>query len=560
MLFRWWKALIAPFLLEPPKPDSEWGNTYSFGYQGLSAVGPDAAQGPSNAANWKSVPSPPEIEKEEWRAWVQELVQAEDSKPRIIRRSLSLAKLRITWLPANLTVHGDLDLRQCQRLRRLGSGLVVNGQLSIGGRASERFWYEPELASMGIELSREGEPPLRELPLGMRVLGGLRLLRCHHIERLPEDIHLKGNLVLQGCRSLASLPDPLVVHGDLHIQGCESLTRLPEDLRVTGDVRLIGLPITQLPDRISIGGSLVIDHCHALPRLPDGLSIVKHLCVRHTPIQELPPDLRVGSHMNLKGCHAIATIPNTIRANSISFYQCNSLASIPAGLCVGSRLSILRCAAFHSLPEELHVPERLELCRCVNLVALPNQMNIGSKNDAGNGKWIHAWRTVLDITGCTGLECLPRNLKISGSTEVADTNLKFIEESPYRRSLRWRSVEIPTEMLTDPESLTPFSIVRQQNTEVRRLMLERMGIGIFLEKSFAITVDADRDRGGERQLVAVKIGSQPVSQQRFLRCRCPSTGREYLLRVPFDIETCHAAAAWLAGFQNPNDYAPIVET
>ena len=46
----------------------------------------------------------------------------------------------------------------------------------------------------------------------------------------------------------------------------------------------------------------------------------------------------------------------------------------------------------------------------------------------------------------------------------------------------------------------------------------------------------------------------------FLHCRCPSSGREYLLRVPPTTSKCHAAAAWLAGFDNPDNYKPVKET
>jgi hypothetical protein len=41
---------------------------------------------------------------------------------------------------------------------------------------------------------------------------------------------------------------------------------------------------------------------------------------------------------------------------------------------------------------------------------------------------------------------------------------------------------------------------------------------------------------------------------------CPSTGRQYLVRVPRDTRTGRAAVAWTAGFDNPDDYAPVEET
>ena len=40
----------------------------------------------------------------------------------------------------------------------------------------------------------------------------------------------------------------------------------------------------------------------------------------------------------------------------------------------------------------------------------------------------------------------------------------------------------------------------------------------------------------------------------------PATGRRYVLRVPPQTRTCRQAAAWIAGFDNPDDYQPLAET
>jgi hypothetical protein len=34
----------------------------------------------------------------------------------------------------------------------------------------------------------------------------------------------------------------------------------------------------------------------------------------------------------------------------------------------------------------------------------------------------------------------------------------------------------------------------------------------------------------------------------------------YLIRVPPDTKSCRHAAAWIVGFDNPDDYHPIVKT
>jgi len=45
-----------------------------------------------------------------------------------------------------------------------------------------------------------------------------------------------------------------------------------------------------------------------------------------------------------------------------------------------------------------------------------------------------------------------------------------------------------------------------------------------------------------------------------LAVQCPSTDRRYVLRVPPTMQSCHQAAAWIAGFDNPDDYKLLKET
>ena len=71
-------------------------------------------------------------------------------------------------------------------------------------------------------------------------------------------------------------------------------------------------------------------------------------------------------------------------------------------------------------------------------------------------------------------------------------------------------------------------------------------------------LDSDVDCGGPRQLLRVDLdGDEPLVCVVVL---CPSTGRRYCLRVPPDTRTCRQAVAWVAGYDNPDDYQPIIET
>jgi hypothetical protein len=89
-------------------------------------------------------------------------------------------------------------------------------------------------------------------------------------------------------------------------------------------------------------------------------------------------------------------------------------------------------------------------------------------------------------------------------------------------------------------------------------MLERIGPERFVAEVQPEELDTDTDTGGMRRLLRVKIpNDEPLVA---LQVRDPSTGRQYLLRVPPNMTTCRGAAAWIAGFENPEDYQPVMET
>jgi hypothetical protein len=89
-------------------------------------------------------------------------------------------------------------------------------------------------------------------------------------------------------------------------------------------------------------------------------------------------------------------------------------------------------------------------------------------------------------------------------------------------------------------------------------MLERVGLSRFIAHAQAEEVDVDHDAGGPRRLLRI-----PLDGEADLVCvvvLCPSTGRQYILRVPPRMQTCRQAIAWTAGFENPEEYQPEAET
>jgi hypothetical protein len=164
----------------------------------------------------------------------------------------------------------------------------------------------------------------------------------------------------------------------------------------------------------------------------------------------------------------------------------------------------------------------------------------------------------LNLSGCAGIKELPEDLQVQSWIDVAGTGLKGLPKAMRGVRIRWRGVFIDERIAFRPETLKVSDILSEFNTEVRRVMLERVGFDWFLEHAGAQTLDSDRDTGGERRLLRIELqNDEPLV---CLQVNCPSTGRRYVLRVPPTMQSCHQAAAWMAGFEDHRDYRPILET
>ena len=298
-----------------------------------------------------------------------------------------------------------------------------------------------------------------------------------------------------------------------------------------------GKPGWDIPGRLNLAGS-----GKKLSKLPANLTCYE-LDASHTDLTSLPAGLSVECVLNLEGCGKLKSLPANLRVGTLNVAGCTQLRELPEGLDVWF-LNISGCPQLTSFPQRATIARgNLNLNGCTSITELPDYIT-----DLGT----------LDIGNCAQLCELPSHLNVSSWIEVAGSGLTELPKQLAGARLRWRGVLVNEMTAFHPEQLTSKIVLKERNAERRRVMIERMGFDRFMREAHAEKLDADRDPGGARELLRVPMtGDEDIV---CLSCNCPSTARHYLLRVPPTMKTCHQAAAWMAGFDDPKLYKPVKET
>jgi hypothetical protein len=297
-------------------------------------------------------------------------------------------------------------------------------------------------------------------------------------------------------------------------------------------------------------------------KAPEGLHVRGRLDLTNTGALDLPRGLRC-YHLDLRGS-GVRALPEGLEVEyKLDLQDCRNLEELPAGLKVGS-LVLRGCTALRALPEGLDV-YFLDLQGCARLEGWPRraQIRIGRLNASGCTRLTglpQGLRSLaqLDVSNCPNLRALPAGLKVGSWLDIGGSGVTRLPASLAGVRLRWRGVPVDERIAFRPETITVAEILGERNAERRRVLLERFGFERFMREAGAVVVDQDRDPGGERQLLRLKLeGDEDLV---CVSVSCPSTGRRYLLRVPPTMRTCRQAVAWTAGFNDPKRYNPLVET
>lgn len=339
-------------------------------------------------------------------------------------------------------------------------------------------------------------------------------------ERAPANMRVTGSLNLSGQNALTTLPAGLQADS-IDLSDCPALETLPPGLKTR---------------RLNLTG------CTGLPSLPDGMHCYE-LNLNNTLLRTLPSDLRVDFRLDCSGCVMLEALPVGLKVGSLLLRDCASLEALPEHLDV-SFLDISGCLGMRRWPHHATVQiGRLVARGCMQFTALPD--------------WLTDV-TQLDLSGCANITDLPPTLRVRSWIDIANTGITSLPPGVSNAQIRWRGVTIDRRIAFEPETIQPNEILQTVNVELRRVLMERMGYEVFMAQAQAQILDTDTDPGGKRSLLRVPIaGDEPLV---CLSVSCPSTEREYMLRVPPQLRTCRQAAAWLAGFDNADDYQPVMET
>lgn len=144
-------------------------------------------------------------------------------------------------------------------------------------------------------------------------------------------------------------------------------------------------------------------------------------------------------------------------------------------------------------------------------------------------------------------------------------------------------VAVPREFVEQPSSLTVERIDKEQNIEVRRVMIERYGLDRYMKDSHTELLHRDatgllyrKELANDEAIVMVRVlNSTPEpdgtlsrdealvafgeAAQAALHAPVDARFKEYMIRVPPSMTKAHEAVAWTFGL-TAEDYHPALET
>ncbi len=142
-----------------------------------------------------------------------------------------------------------------------------------------------------------------------------------------------------------------------------------------------------------------------------------------------------------------------------------------------------------------------------------------------------------------------------------DVFIEAVDEIPagaVEKKWHWHGVQVPAYVIDEPKRITVKAIDAEQNAEVRRVMIDRMGAAAYIKASGAKLIHQDECGKLWRKVVR---DDEPIVMVEVINATPEPTGenRIYWLRVPPTTRTAHEGVAWTFGMK-PGDYRPRIES
>ncbi|GLT33625.1 hypothetical protein SLA2020_081960 [Shorea laevis] len=295
------------------------------------------------------------------------------------------------------------------------------------------------------------------------------------------------HLTLRECGALESLPNAIMMRMDESSSSNSSMlmSRL-ERLEIDGCPSLKSFPRGKLPISLK---HLKIIGCESLESLPDvdgdnnnnnlHLEIRNVSCLYSSEDCDQPPAFL--KEFGVSSCDWLESFPERMlhrctRLQSLEFYDCKVLKSLPTLDCVSNLLYLIidSCETLESLPEKLGLCtpnlKDLRIFDCKNFKSLPNTM---CQLKSLQSLW---------MGDCPSIEFIPEGGLPPNVTELglACKNLKWLPTTMYQltlldhltvsggalMSLQWLTIEQKSPLdIVLPSSLTSLEIETEENLE-----------------------------------------------------------------------------------------------
>ena len=116
----------------------------------------------------------------------------------------------------------------------------------------------------------------------------------------------------------------------------------------------------------------------------------------------------------------------------------------------------------------------------------------------------------------------------------------------------WHGTRVPERIIEDRDKISVESILKEKNTEIRRVMRNLYGTPRFLLDAGATVISEAPQH--KAKLLSLRLEGDP-EDIRVAQLTCPSTGEVYYERVPPTINDCIEALSWRFRVE-PKQYQP----